>query len=456
MKNRNWTNKAISLLLGLALLLASVFTPAMAAPQTEEEIEKELAAIEQRIKDQENRIADLKDQKADQEQLLPALEQKMADVEAKTVLIDAEISRLGGSISSLNARVAALNADIAACEASIAQIDVQTAEKEAEIKQMQQLLMERLREQYMTGPVSNLQLLLSSPDLTALMTAAEYINRKAEHDAQLRTQLETEMAQLKALQEQQRGQQAALEGKRTDLQKQSADLVAQSLKQKQSRRDLEAQQDHFSETQNEIYDMIDKLQVQSKEAQRLIEKERRAQEEFERKLDALLAQKLESGEISMDISNNGKMQWPFPHKGCYITSSYGAMDSVRNGRAHAGIDISIADKSRSYNIVAALDGVIVDFGFHSSMGNYVVIVHGYYAPTGKYIKTTYMHMKSGSFTSAVVENARIKAGTAIGVMGSTGNSTGPHLHFGVSEFTNSSMKNSNTVNPLKYVSNTYA
>ena len=454
MKNRNWMSKAASLLLCAVLLLASVFTPASAAPQTEEEIEKELAAIEQRIKDQEKKIADLKGQKANQEQLLPALEQKMADVEAKAALVDAEITRLGGSISSIKAQVDSLNADITACEARIAQIDVQTAEKEAQIKLMQLQLMDRLREQYMNGPVSNLQLLLSSPDLTTLMTAAEYINRRAEHDALLRTQLESEMAQLKALQEQQREQQAVLEGKRADLQKQSADLVAQSLKQKRSRQDLEAQQDQISDTQNEIFDMIDKLQGQSKEAQRLIEKERRAQEEFERKLDALLAAKFESGEISKDVTNNGQMQWPFPHQGCYITSSFGATSG--RDHAHRGIDISIADKSRSYNIVAALDGVVVDHGFDSSMGNYVVILHGYYAPTGKYIKTTYMHMKSGSFTAAVVDNAKIKAGTALGIMGSTGNSTGPHLHFQVNEFADSSMKSSTAVNPLnRYVTNTY-
>jgi len=454
MKNRNWTSKAASLLLCLSLVLAALFTPASAAPQTEEELEKELAAIEQRIKDQEKKIADLKEQKADQEQLLPALEQKMADVEAKAALVDAEIARLGSSISSIRAQVESLSADIVACEARIAQIDVQTAEKEAQIKQMQLALMERLREQYMNGPVSDLQLLFSSPDLTTLMTAAEYINRKAEHDAQLRAQLEDEMAQLKVLQEQQREQQAVLEGKRADLQKQSADLVAQSLKQKQSRKELEAQQDQISDTQNEIFNMIDKLQSQSKEAQRLIEKERRAQEEFERKLDALLAAKLESGEISKDVSNNGQMQWPFPHSGCYITSYFG--ETSNRSHAHRGIDISISDKSKSYNIVAALDGVILDHGFDSSMGNYVVILHGYYAPTGKYIKTTYMHFKSGTFTSAVVDNAKIKAGTALGVMGSTGNSTGPHLHFQVNEFADSSMKSSTAVNPLnKYVTNTY-
>jgi len=456
MKNLNWRNSAASLLLAAALLFVSLLTPASAAPQTKEEIEKELAAIEQRIADQEKKIADLKDRKADQEELLPALEEKMADVEAKTAIIDGELSRLNTSITGLKAQVDALSADISACEARIAEIDVQTAEKQAQIEEMQRQLMARLREQYMSGPVSNLQLLLSSSDLTTLMASTEYIRRKAEHDAALRVRLEDEMAQMKILQDLQREEQGVLEIKRTDLQKQSAALVSESLKQREKRGELEAQQDRITSTQNEIFDMIDQLDRQTAQSRRIIEKEMRAQEEFERQLDALLADKIAKGEIPKEITNNGNMNWPFPYRGCYITSYFGEVSSIRNGRSHAGIDISIADKSRNYSIVAALDGVVVDHGFHSSMGNYVVIVHGYYAPTGKYIKTTYMHMKSGSFTGAVVNNAKIKAGAAIGIMGSTGNSTGPHLHFQVNEFTDSSMTNSKAVNPLnRYVTNTY-
>jgi len=441
----------------LALLAGSLLVPASAAPQTQEEIEKELAAIEKRIADQEKKIADLKDQKAGQEQLLPALEQKMADVEAKTAIIDGELDRLNTSISGLKAQVDALSAEIAACEARIEAMELETAAKEAQIMSMQLQLMGRLREQYVNGPVSNLQLILSSPDLSALMAATEYVRRKADYDAKLRVDLEAEMAQLKVLQDQQREQQGVLEGKRTDLQKQSAVLVSESLRQREKRGQLEAQQDQISSTQNEIFGIIDKLDRQTAESRRLIEKERRAYEEFERKLDALLADKLATGVIDKDsITNDGKMLWPFPYKGCYISSYFGEVSSIRGGRAHAGIDITIKDRSRNYQVIAALDGVVVDHGFHSSMGNYVVIVHGYYAPKGKYIKTTYMHMASGSFTGAVVNNAKIKAGTAIGIMGSTGNSTGPHLHFQINEFTNSSMTNSVAVNPLNYVRNTYA
>ncbi|MCL1951396.1 MAG: peptidoglycan DD-metalloendopeptidase family protein [Oscillospiraceae bacterium] len=455
MRIRNRRRRAAALLLLLALLAGSLFTPAAAAPQTQEEIEKELAAIEQRIAEQEKRIEDLKDQKADQQQLLPALEQKMADVEAKTAIIDGELGRLNASIAGLKAQVDALSAEIAACEAEIERMERENAAKEAQIKDMQLQLMARLREQYMNGPVSNLQLILSSPDLASMMAATEYVRRKAEYDKKLRDQLEAEMAQLAKDQEEQRKKQAELEGKRTDLQRQSAALVSESLRQREKKNQLEAQQDRISSTQQEIFGIIDNLDRQTAESRRIIEKEMRAQEEFERKLDALLAEKLATGVIDREISNDGKMIWPFPYKGCYISSGFGEVSSIRNGRSHAGIDITIGDKSRNYQVIAALDGVVVDHGFQNSMGNYVVIVHGYYAPKGKYIKTTYMHLATGSFTSAVVNNAKIKAGAPIGIMGSTGNSTGPHLHFQVNEFTNSSMNDSRAVNPLNYVKNTY-
>ena len=214
--------------------------------------------------------------------------------------------------------------------------------------------------------------------------------------------------------------------------------------------DLDAQHEKISRSMQEIFSIIENLNKQSNAAKRIIEKERREQEAFERQLDALLAQKLQSGEIA-DVQNDGHMIWPFPYRGCYITSKFGAVDSVRNNVPHKGVDISIGDKSKDYYVIAALGGVVVDRNFHSSMGNYVVIYHGYYAPMGKTIKTTYMHLKS--IDPGIVVNGTVQAGKSLGIMGSTGNSTGPHLHFQINEI---SGNNSTPVDPLKYVSNPYS
>jgi murein DD-endopeptidase MepM/ murein hydrolase activator NlpD len=441
---------ATSAFAALVFLLLCLFTPSAAAPQTQEEIEKELQRIEQRIKEQQAEIARLKAEQASQEELLPALEQEIKEVEAKASLLGGEIDRLNQTVNSLKAQIEAIEQEIDSCERQIEEINAQTQAKEAQIRAMQQRLMKRLREQYMEGPVSNLQLLLSSPDLSGMLTMSEYIARQAQADAELRDGLEEEMAQLKALEEQLASQQALLEEKNAELRRQSADYFAQLVELRGEKAKLDEQHEGISRAKQEIFSIIGTLSQKSKTAQRIIDQERREQEAFERQLDALLAQKLQSGEIQKEVQNDGHMVWPFPYKGCYITSRFGDVNSVRNYSPHKGVDISIADKSREYVVIAALGGVIVDHGFHNSMGNYVVIYHGYYAPKGKTIKTTYMHLKR--FESDIANNMAVQAGKVLGIMGSTGNSTVPHLHFQINEISGS---NSVAVDPLGYVSNPY-
>lgn len=448
MKNPSWSKRSLCLLLGVLLILLSAWVPGAAA-QTKEELEAELAKTEQRIREQQNKVAELRSQQADQEKLLPALEEQIEAVEAKTAIVETEIDRLNQVIDGINARIESIKAEIGECERKIDEITLQTEEKDREIKVMQQQLMERLRQQYIAGPVSNLQLLLSSPDLSSFLTVSEYISRQAEQDELLRENLERDMARLKELQDDLAGQQATLELKQTEQQKELAFQVEETLKLRSEKQVLEAEQEKISSAQKEIFDIIEGLEVKTKEANRIIEKTRREQEEFERQLDALVVKKLASGEI-IDSGNSGQMIWPFPYSGCYITSTFNANEEFRT-HTHKGLDISIADKSKDYYIVAALDGTIVDFGFNKSMGNYVMIYHGYYEPTGKRIKTTYMHMKS--INSDIKANMQVQAGKALGIMGSTGNSTGPHLHFQINEYTSETA--STPVDPLRYVKNPY-
>jgi murein DD-endopeptidase MepM/ murein hydrolase activator NlpD len=440
--------RTLALLLAVALATLCAVSPASAA-QTKEEIEKQIKAIDARIDAQEVIIATLEKEKTNQEKLLPALETQVNTVQEKAAIIQKEIDRLNSSVAQLNRQIEALTAEIEAIETQIDDIIEKTAAKDAQIKEMQRILMERLRRQYIAGPVSNLQLLLQSPDLSGLLTVSEYISRQAEQDQALRVRLEKDMADLKVLQDQLEERQGTLETKKYELQKQSAALVTELMEQKKQMKLINAEHAKISKAQTEIFTIIDGLKKKTKEAERIIAKSQKEQEEFERRLDQLLAEKIKSGQISQNQSNNGRMQWPFPYKGCYISSPFGDFGPNRT-HAHRGLDISIADKSKVYYIQAALDGTILDHGFDSSMGNYVVIYHGYYAPTGKTIKTTYMHMRD---YPSVVDNTSVQAGKIIGIMGNTGNSRGAHLHFQVNEYTSSS--SSVAVNPLNYISNPY-
>ena len=116
-----------------------------------------------------------------------------------------------------------------------------------------------------------------------------------------------------------------------------------------------------------------------------------------------------------------------------ITSLYGRRIDPINKKAafHSGIDIR---KNIGAEITTTADGKVLKKGYNKGQGNYVVIGHG------KDFKTRYFHMKK----SLVEKGDQVKRGQVIGLVGNTGRSTGPHLHYEIHY-------NQKSVNPLKFV-----
>ncbi|MDR0884393.1 MAG: peptidoglycan DD-metalloendopeptidase family protein [Oscillospiraceae bacterium] len=137
------------------------------------------------------------------------------------------------------------------------------------------------------------------------------------------------------------------------------------------------------------------------------------------------------GGYSVTVSRSGFV-WPAPS--CHLVSSpYG----YRWGRIHTGVDLVRAGgHSSGLPVVASLDGTVEMASWYAAYGNCIVINHG-----GGY-KTRYAHLLSGSMSVRVGQH--VTAGQAIGRVGSTGRSSGPHLHFEV-------IVNGSTRNPLPYI-----
>ena len=132
-----------------------------------------------------------------------------------------------------------------------------------------------------------------------------------------------------------------------------------------------------------------------------------------------------------------------------ITSRFSKSRTITvNGRvqsgAHTGMDIVCVSKSSPKICAVASGTVVVAKAGSTGYGNYVVIQH--LSDEGKRFYTLYGHMVAGSIT--VAEGSEVKVGQVLGIMGSTGNSTGPHLHFEVRLNDNTS---SNAVNPYPYL-----
>jgi len=132
------------------------------------------------------------------------------------------------------------------------------------------------------------------------------------------------------------------------------------------------------------------------------------------------------------VRGSGQLMWPVPGHGS-VTSGYGMRvhPVFRVLRQHLGIDIGAPHGA---NVVAADRGTVVTSAYNSSYGNYIVISHG------NGFTTLYAHLSS----RRVSETDIVNKGQVIGLIGSTGISTGPHLHFEVTQ-------NGSRVNPMHHL-----
>ena len=161
-----------------------------------------------------------------------------------------------------------------------------------------------------------------------------------------------------------------------------------------------------------------------------VREDRRELEEDARGLrarSAKLAAQIRSGSVNLPstvgVSGSGQFSWPVNG---LLTSGFGA----RWGRMHEGIDVA-APTGRPIGAAAA--GTVIVAGWGGGYGNLVVISHGS-------ISTAYAHMSQISVSSG----QQVDRGTVLGAVGSTGNSTGPHLHFEV-------RVNGSPQNPINYL-----
>lgn len=114
--------------------------------------------------------------------------------------------------------------------------------------------------------------------------------------------------------------------------------------------------------------------------------------------------------------------WQWPMNGYWTTQAFNNKRNSSSRPYHSGVDI----KSSNTNVYAAASGTVVYKGYSDGNGYHIVLSH---TLNGTTVKTLYSHLSSYSSCPAVGQT--VNKGAKIGVMGSTGNSTGPHLHFAI-------------------------
>ena len=412
MKKRNM--RIISGILALTLLVSTnVFAT------TTSEYDAQISEVKAKQEQNEAEAAELNAR-------LDALRSETADAEAYQATLVEQIQNYQESIDLARARIDELNDSISALEDEIEKADAEYADTLEQLKV-------RLSALYKAGgDLTTLQILLDSTSLSDFSIRSEAMESVTRHDKQLMEQIKEYML---LTQEQ-----------RDELKVQKEELADQ-------KKDLESKQADLQVMEEENARLIEELQIQSAEAEDLIAEneaesaeylsqletlidqrsEQAAREEEERQ-QALQNQQNQSGGSSGSGSNNdssvlntGSLSFSWPLAGY----GYESITQYYGNNGHRGLDIGIPYGTPIY---ASESGQVISAEYHWSWGNNVLIWHN------DTYSTRYAHCSS----LAVSAGEYVQKGQVIGYAGSTGNSTGNHLHFEV-------YQNGDRVNPSNFV-----
>ncbi|MFA5113293.1 MAG: peptidoglycan DD-metalloendopeptidase family protein [Candidatus Margulisiibacteriota bacterium] len=285
----------------------------------------------------------------------------------------------------------------------ITELSVELKKTEADLEQKSSLLETRVREAFKNGRVSYLDLLFLSRSVSDFLNRSYYFEKVVARDASLIRGVRQDLQETKTKRTVLNDRTKEIKQLATVIAEQKSKIVTQAEEKKKVLDDLK-------ERQAEYEQKIAELERSSRELEVLIQKK--------------MAERKRAG---VSARGSGTMIWPLQGR---ITSRYGA--SRRWGRSrHTGVDIAT---TYGTPILAADGGEVIFAGWWDGYGKAVVIDHG------KGIATVYGHM-SRIYPAVGLTVAK---GQTIGLEGSTGYSTGPHLHFEV-------RKNGKPVNPMPYL-----
>ena len=382
-----------------ALLLALTLTAAELTPA--------LAVTQADIDALKNDAADLTSQRKELESKLDALKDDKSQALAKKQLLDQKVTNTAAQIKNVEAQIADYAALITQTEAEL--LDAQQQE-EAQYE----LFCTRVRAMEERGKVSYWSVLFKAESFTDLLGRLDIVNEIMDADQAV-------IDQLQALQVEIEEKKASLEASKAESEAAKADLVAKKTELDAQRKEAIALVNEINDNENEYKETLDELDKEEERIQAMIVK----------KSKELAAQQAAQNGGTSNAALGGYI-WPVSSH--YITSTFGGRASPGGigSTNHKGIDIGRVGYTTE--IHAAKAGTVIVSQYSSSYGNYVVVSHG----SGN--TTLYAHMSSRK----VSVGAYVNQGDVLGITGSTGHSTGPHLHFEISE-------NGVRINPLNYL-----
>ncbi len=394
----------VSMSLVLVLMLGCLF------PRVQLQVQAKIdtSELEDKKQDTLDKIDDIKKDISDTKKKISDLKSSKSDLETYISKLDKEANALESKIAELNKEIEAKKEEITAAEEELEVAQATAAQQYEDMKKRIQYL-------YENGNTSFLEILLTSENMADFLNKSSYAEQMTAYD---RSMLEEYIAQKKAVEE-----------KKTQLESEKEELDAMAEAAAEQKKTVDSMIATKTAQIESYQAQIDSENSNAEEYKADLAKQQKLLEQIEQQIAAAAAANAKENDGDGGASG---FVWPCPSSR-RITSGFGnrAQPTAGASTNHKGIDIGA---SYGAAIVAAASGRVTTAAYSSSAGNYIVISHG------NGLSTVYMHCSSLSVSAG----QSVTAGQTIAAVGSTGYSTGNHLHFGV-------IKNGSYVNPTAYV-----
>lgn len=390
------TKRWLGLLLAVMLL---AITPCSVLADTKE-------SLDQQIKDDSAALDNAQNEKEKlQENLEAAQELKKALQESKNELSN-HMVQLDNEMSRVSVKLFEVEELLKNKEAEHQQTEEKLVEAKENIDKQYEDMKIRIQFMYEHGSMSFIEILLSCSSFSEMLNKAEYIEQVSAYDRQMLSEYELTKEKVEELEKELSDQKQILKSVREDVKKQQDEMKGLIAEKKDEISEYEADIANKEKAIKEYEDMIAE------------------QDDLIGALEAAVASAKKKRQ-EMGVSDNsasysgGTFCWPAPSY-TRISDDYGWRTHPILGvqQFHNGVDMAAPSGS---SILAAADGEVVAATYNATMGNYVMIDHG----GGLF--TIYMHASALFVSPGDV----VSSGDEIAAVGSTGRSTGAHLHFGV-------------------------
>lgn len=368
------------------------------------------------IKEKEAEISDAKELKKQLQSSLTDIKKVKEELEQSKESLKQYVEQLDGQLATIQEKIADLKNKIAEKEEEIAQTETELEAAIADQENQYAAMKQRIRFMYEAGDTLYMEMIFSADSFGDMLNKAEYIEMLSAYDRKMLDEYVATRKLVELYMEQLEEERAYLEEAKAGVESEEASLNSLIDEKKktieQVSSDIDTKEAAIAEyeaelkEQNETIAMLEKIVAEEK------------------------AKLAEENRIKYD---GGMFTWPAPSY-TRISDDYGNRIHPTLGveKFHNGIDLAAPGGSA---ILAAYDGKVVAADYSNSMGNYIMIDHG----DGLY--TIYMHASA----LYVSKGTWVSKGQKIAAVGSTGRSTGNHLHFSV-------RLNGSYVSPWNYVS----